>query len=377
MTGLNSRGAWRSGVRPSGVLLWALISLAGCAGNAGSGAHHEPDKAVTRVESNVADAERVELRLLTYNDPVWGELKICPGPRPAGETISDKADDPSGRPRFLAGLAVEGVSMLVGMVVDAVQAAIKAEAELHERQYRQTVYATDFWEELGKPRYAGFELSRYAAGSDKPASRLLVAFAYSESDPRMVLLKPVHLSMTASKAKVSPGSGDVRRMNVKLNTLIVGSYVNDKHVFVQENLADSTLTLGAINLDDFKVKQSTFESKAGWTGDFKYATAGFFLAPRPSSDLLAPLTEDLRVIDNKLAQSTLTPADKDRLEKARSALVESIRKYSRGGAFGVTAIVTETDTSKAREVLLKIADFVGAQRTPLINQAKELIGEKK
>ena len=345
----------------------------------GTGSGDQPKPAA----SDVTKGEHVELRLLTYTDATWKCLNITLPDQPPEQTIPEASESESGRPRFLEALAAAGAGALVGAIVDGIQAAIKAEAETHERQFRQSIYATDFWQALGQPRYAGFELKRVADGYDatNPAARLVVAFVYSPYDPRLVLLKPVYVDIRAAKAKVSSDDGGARRMNVKLNCIMVGSYVSEKGDLVQQSLADTTFTLNAVNLDKPVVRSATWIKKTGeidahWEGDLKDHVAGFFFSPRPSQDAIKSLSDELTRADTRIEGEK--DADKKKaLAGGRKTVVERLREAAKGGAFGLTLLVTETDASKAKDTLIQIADFVGAQRTPVVDQTKSAINPKK
>lgn len=341
------------------LMVSGLTALLGCS----SADRQDPKPASSErqfVRDDVIAAERVSITLLKYGDPKDNdllsklEIKLPAQPMP----LQPQGSSSGQTGRVFAALGAAGAAALIGAVVDGVQAAIKAEAEKHERQYRQTTYATDFWLPGLQPKYSGFVIERFAHGfGETPASRIVIAFEYSEFDPRLVLLKPVYFDLRAVRAKVSRGAAGMRNASVKVNALIVGTHVDKKATLIQENLADATFSLSAINLDDCPTLRASWDKdKKMWAGELKDYAAGYFFSPRPSQDRLGAVLE--------MAAS----AERD----------EEIRRLMAGGAFGVTAIVTETDDSRAKKTLIEIADFVGAQKGLFTDAAQKAIeGEKK
>jgi hypothetical protein len=378
------------------IVILGACSVTGSSGNADPGS----------VGSDLTSGETVILRLVSDADwmskPEYKGLGVLLPPRPA-PVVAGAADSASHN-RFFESAVNNGLGAIVGLIVDGITAAIKAEAEKHERQFRQTTYATDFWEQMNVPKYRAIEIIRYADGFappadgslGTPAARVLVAIVPSEYDPRMLLLKPVYIEWKAAKAKVSSGPSGKRLMTLKMNVLMIGAYVNGSGALVQDNLADATFVLKGVNLDAAVKMTATWTggkaSEGGkWSpGPLTDATAGFFFAPRVSEDLtkapksrLAELSGLIVTARKDIEKASEGQAKADsqarlaNLQQEQAGLEQSVINLARGGAFGLTVAVTETDESKAKETLLQIADFVGAQKSAAVDAAKGLLPKKE
>ena len=362
------------------VTTGATLLLASGFGCSSTGAVAGRQAAGSRLPVHDATShERVTVRLLTAAqwtaDGDLKEITLPDMPREEAVKLDDRA-----RGRSLS-LVASVAGFAAGIVMDFVQEAIKREAATHERQYRQTVHGTDFWEHLGTPRYRGFVIERTATtatGERVVAARIAIAFIYNPDDPRMVLLKPVFVDIDAAKARVSAVRG-VRSMDVKINTLLVGTQVDADGVISTQNLADATFVLDSFALDGsgpFRAllpggteewtSQRWNEGTQRWEDDetLAHATAGFFLSPLPAGN-----PED----QVAAAETALANARQGQGGKTESQVREEAARIGSGGAFGLTVIVTETDRSKVAEVLVDIADFVGSQRDAVIKHVEGAI----
>lgn len=343
--------------------------------------------------------EKVEVNLITYcqwkDSPRYNGLEITLPDQP--DLIAERADVDSFRRLDSVAGAV------IGAAIDFIQARIKKEAAKHERQFHGTTYADDFWLSGGQPKYAAFEVIRTtdAHGESDPAYRLICAFYYSEHDPRLCLIKPVHLRVKAAKAKVS-SQGGKRRISSKVNIFLTGAWVTDKVVLVQQDLANAAFTQSSYDLARTEPLKATFAS-GKWAGEppsgpadrFAKQTYGYFRAPPLSPDRLQFATSNLnraksefQQAEKELKEATKqyeeTPDADDELKAAaktakddaetardcariwRDALLERRNEALAGGAFQLSVLVTETDKSKTQEMLIKIADYVGSQKKVII-----------
>lgn len=222
--------------------------------------------------------------------------------------------------------AIDSVAgAVIGAIVEYVQVKLKEEAAKHERQFGATVYAGDFWEADRVPKYAGFEVIRTTDSHalENPAYRLICAFEYSKSDPRICLIRPVYLRVDAAKAKVTAINGK-RRISTKSDILMTGAWIDDQNGFRQQDLANASFTYSAYDVAKPATLKSTWTENGGWTGELATSVYGYFRTP---------------------------PLSKGTTE---------------GGAFRLSVFVTERDESKTAKTLVRIADYIGAQKQVII-----------
>ncbi|MDF1810343.1 MAG: hypothetical protein P1U42_11680 [Phycisphaerales bacterium] len=217
------------------------------------------------------------------------------------------------------------LSFGVGLVVDFIQAQLSREAAKHTQQFKMFTYADDFWVD-GIPKYAGFEMVRYAKGFDgkndtNPAFQYACYFEPSEHDPRIFLMRAVYLKVDASKAKVST-SGGKRNLTVQINTVMEAAEFNSKNVFSKVVIANDVFTFPGYNLDTSNELKS-FWNGSEWKGDLSNHIAGYFRAPHWNS-----------------------------------------KQY--GGAFKLFVQVTETDESRVQDVLNKVEGFIGSNKDKIV-----------
>lgn len=359
--------------------------------------------------------ERVEVRLITYGE--WegtyrtfladkaGVESINLPPRPeAGAWL------PVGPGSSDRGVVAAEVSALLatiaGAAIDAVQAAIEAEAKTHEQQYRQSVSADDFWEG-GRPRYAAFEVVRFVdsatEGQKEVAARQVFALVYSEYDPRIIHVRPIFVSVPLAKAKVSRSAG-AQRLAVRSDIVVDSSWVNtgkDGLELKSTSLGAGPIRVGGYGLSesDPAVWHATWNSgtQTGstpdepaeqdwpWTGRLAGLSTVRFLSPQPSSDRLAAFDKEaitaiyeartaLRGIESQLARDDLPAHMRTEFQGQHQKQTETLRALMApfsGGAFTLSVIVTESDQSKVAERLLRVAEFVGSQRDTVVELIKE------
>lgn len=368
--------------------------------------------------------ERVEIRLITYDQ--WertysaflaekaGVNKIDLPPRPeagawlpVGPGSSDRAVGEAEVSALLATIA--------GAAIDAVKAAIEAEAKTHEQQYRQSVSADDFWEG-GRPRYAAFEVVRFVDSATKGqkegqktqgqkdvAARQVFALVYSQYDPRIIHVRPIFVSVPLAKAKVSRSAG-AQRLAVRSDIVVDSSWVNTGKDGLE--LKSTSLGAGPIRVGGYGLSESDpavwhatwnpgtqsgsapdepAEQDWPWTGRLAGLSTVRFLAPQPSSDRVSAFNEEaikevyraraaLAAIEAQLARTDLPPRARTEFEGQHRTQAQKLRTLMApfsGGAFTLSVIVTESDQSKVAERLLRVAEFVGSQRDTVVELIKE------
>lgn len=297
----------------STICLLLLVPLIGCA--------------TTRSGSVVHDdirGERVTINLIPYKDyddcnsAIRSFLitqSIALPPKPVPQT-----------PSKLTTTAIDSVvGAVIGAIVEYVQVKLKEEAAKHERQFGATLYAGDFWDANGSPKYAGFEVIRTTDShpSKDPAYRLICAFEYSEGDSRICLIRPVYLRVDAAKAKVTAINGK-RRISTKSDILMTGAWIDHQNAFRQQDLANASFAYSAYDVAKPATLKSTWTDNVGWTGELATSVYGYFRTP--------PLSED----------------------------------KTAGGAFQLSVLVTERDESKTAKTLVRIADYIGAQKQVIV-----------
>lgn len=365
-----------------------------------------------RVRSFVRDGERVNLRLITHER--WAtDYAGLTGADNKPIVLPDQLDaiEPQNALVYRSlPMLDSAIGAAVGVLVDVVKAEIEKEAARHQQQFTQSTYADDFFKGPGRCRYAAFEVERIAkdfgdaAHPESPAFRMICAILPSKHDRRIFLLKPVFLRLNAAAAKVSESSGGATTLSIKVNTVLQGAKVKKDGTLEQPNLADATFTWSGYDLKTRPIMSATFDRQTNtWSGELRDATAGYFLSPTPypdettSSDAardaekagaasvaLAGAKAELDRLNaadpkdpaaTKKAEDAVGAAKKES-DAAGAALARSQSRWevaSAGGAFRLYVAVTETDDSKAKEHLLKFAEFVGGQKDELVKQAKAAV----
>lgn len=340
----------------------------GCSGNAGY------TRAALGSGSGLAPAamrqfdrrgEQVTLRLLQYDDlrpctcatgtPVDGDSAVeevgATQERTACGCYKIKCDEETtvvipGKPGELPERAVRMVGVetilltaAVGFAVDAIKTELEKEAARHIQQYKDRLYADDFWEAPGIPRYAGFELIRstrsYDGNGNRPhAFKMICVFVPADHDRRIFLIRPVYLRLTSAAAKVSRDGSD-RTLTISTNILMDAAFINTKDQFVQESVANTTFEVKGYSLHESKRKTASYDPATDqWGGSLKHQVAGYFRAP--------PLVA------------------------SEKAITEGWADDEQGGAFRLLVAITETDDSRMRNTLIKFAEIVGENRDKVI-----------
>lgn len=228
------------------------------------------------------------------------------------------------------------VALAVGFAVDQVKSEIEKEAELYEAQFDATLYDRGFWDvppdtQTGVPHFYGFELLRTVRGfdqSDRPAYRLICGIApanalpgqgISKTDERIFAVKPLFFQTRAAKAKVLwPG----RRINSKIDLAFDATWIDRDQNVHQERIA---------------------------TANFEFKNYDLVAAP--------PLTTELHALAGWFAGIPIS--------------YDSQGNPKGNGAFKVTAIVTESDQSQAKQTLERISKYLGEKKQTIVNAATQ------
>lgn len=270
---------------------------------------------------------------------------------------------------------------VIGTAVDFIQGQIKKEAAKHERQFHGMTYATDFWVDA-TPKYVAFEVVRFTdqypeapAPDDEnqqppedAAYRLICAFQYSEYDPRICTIKPVYLKVNSAKAKVTK-QGAKYRIESKADVFLSGSWISSKDAFVTQDLAEAGFKQGSYDLEKSQAMYATWDSSnSTWSGKggLHKLTYGYFRTPPISGDRWKAAEIEYRSTLREIGASTSADSNRRRYQ-AKDDLISA---YS-GGAFKLSVVVTETDKSRAKETLIKIADYIGEQKESIIKAVEK------
>ncbi|MCA9303405.1 MAG: hypothetical protein KC996_04720 [Phycisphaerales bacterium] len=270
---------------------------------------------------------------------------------------------------------------VIGTAVDFIQGQIKKEAAKHERQFHGMTYATDFWVDA-TPKYVAFEIVRFtdqhpevpASGNNElrplkdAAYRLICAFQYSEYDPRICTIKPVYLKINSAKAKVTKQGGKYR-IESKADVFLSGSWISSTDAFVTQDLAEAGFKQGSYDLEKSQAMYATWNSsKSTWSGEggLDKLTYGYFRTPPVSGDRWKAAEVQYKSTLREIGTSNST----DSINRRSRAKEQLIAAYS-GGAFKLSVVVTETDKSRAKETLIKIADYIGEQKESIIKAVEK------
>jgi hypothetical protein len=250
---------------------------------------------------------------------------------------------------------------LVEVGIDWVAEQANKEAAKYEAQFKQAKYDDSFWEN-GSPKYAGFEIVRWADGYENPASRLVCRFEYSKAEPRIVLIRPLHYSIPAAKTQVAR-IGESGSIASRTTIMISGAWL-DKHGSLQQQ----ELANASIALRNLKFREG---SDNNYSKDVEGMVFGYFLAPPVSHDTVAMQLQNYRAA---LAthNSANTKDSSKALEKAHEVLTDA---YD-GGAFRISVVVTENDESKVKDYLIRFSDYITERKPDVVKAVKDATSDK-
>lgn len=302
--------------------------------------------------------ERVEIRMLTYDDldeyheplPRLGSddfLRAFGDGGPARfqeQWLAIRNSDwilGEGRSPVAAALLPALAVPVINLLIDTAVAELDAQAKSYEAQYRATRAFDGFWlsakGEQWVPAYVGFEIIRYSerfpaetaqdAENRGGASRMIVLFARSQSDPRLFLLHPFFYANRSAKAKVDRDGASIA---VTADVTIDAVWIARGQALHEAQVAAATFRFGGypmtVGADGLRLQTDPATQAAGWFGGVPVSTDG-----------------------------QGEPTGK--------------------GVFRITAQVTERDESKARERIERVSEFVSSRRDQIVEQINEAIPE--
>ena len=265
------------------------------------------------------------------------------------EVIPKSAVGPEDSP-FLTAAAIPGIQDIVGLGIDLLQAELDEEAGRYERQFRSSVKSDAFWHERSVPNWIAFEIVRTTRdhAEAEPAFRFLCAMVPSEYDQRFFLLQPLFLQVQSSKAKVAKSGGS---MSVKVDVQMQGAWIDAQDQFHSGPIASAIWRTAGYNLDSGsinhrRVDDDDLDAPGGVPG------ARFFFEYETPGD-----PDSTRLRNFSMGWFAGVPwTDRD-------------DNNGPGGPFELTAVVTERDESKARQIIERTSELLSDNRSKILNYA--------
>ena len=228
---------------------------------------------------------------------------------------------------------------IANLLVDQIVTELDAEASRYEGQYGASRAFDGFWQgveaDAWTPEYVGFEIIRYTerfppgTKQDDPrrggASRMIVLFARSQSDPRLFLLHPFFYANRSAKAKV----------DLDGVTIAVTTSIKFDSVWVDRGAA----------INEAEIASATFQF-GGYP--MRVDRRGIVLMTKPKEQAVGWF----------VGVPVSTNANGDPVSE---------------GVFRITALVTERDESRARERIERSSKFVSSRRDRIVEQINEVL----